>query len=746
MKGFVFINNKNKISSSPDEMKEHVINNLKGIKHEFKIISNNNMSLIYYTNEADDFSSLTNNNIIACPIGQFVTDKNQLIQNMLYLDDVEKRKLISELQGTFLLAFGNLNENRIDVFTHVTRIESAYFFESKDCIVIGSDPIIVSAMSNDKLVPEFQPSNFVSFFELGYFADEKTPYKDVRCLPENSHIIIENNYLSIYNIDDSYSNIFKEDINEDYITDLTDVFLKSLNIVPRDTKLTLGLTGGKDSRLIFTSLLKQGFDLDAFTFGFAESPDVVIAKEMAKYYGIQHTTKSPTVNDSQSIEIDLIKRLTDSMKATSGQIYAYENIHPLSDYKQKITVNGVAGEVLRGGYIIPPSYSTKTDKKHIINKFYRYSDLYIEPSNDYYHHLLDIKNNDDDYLISLYKQYLKYKCGRWSSDSRNGKGYLAENYMPFLDNQLVKLVMKAKPHNHYSGKLQFDLLKNIDDKSVKFRFETSRFNFEKSVPLENDFKEWYQRRPLYPTSKIGKYNWRLLSNNQEPLINTFREILISDSNNKIYDIVDKRKIERIFNSEIEYKHGRFIWALASMSTFINYVENNTRKNIDNKIKLEIPSDEIKELTPKMKLISLTDQFESLNSSLEISVSNKNGARNIQVVDAQRNPYIKTFSGKFNELPLKDDKASIKHSKAIRVNVTLGAVNQKLELYLILYSNKKRIQSFKFSPKIIGNEIVFDEKIDLNNDVEFYRLALKFPKSESSILFKLNYSFAEIFNS
>lgn len=213
MKGFVFITSKNKKVKLTEEVIKNTIDNLKGVKHDFKIISRENMTLVCYTNERISLETKKATNILACPIGQFVTDKKTVIHNLIHSTDLEKRSMVSTMQGTFLLAIGNLEKKRIDIFTHITRIESAYIFESTNDIVCGTDPIIVSALSNESLNSQFEPSNFVSFFELGYFADENTPYRNVRCLPENSHIIIEKNKLCIIPIDDSYNNIFQDNVN-----------------------------------------------------------------------------------------------------------------------------------------------------------------------------------------------------------------------------------------------------------------------------------------------------------------------------------------------------------------------------------------------------------------------------------------------------------------------------------------------------------------------------------------------------
>lgn len=745
MQGFVFVSNKKRNIPLPHETIKNSINKLKGINHKFKIISDEHLTLVYYTNEYERYPYETNDSFLACPIGQFTEERNLLVQNLSSKDNIGKRKIVSDLAGTFLIALGDLRQNKIDIFTHITRIESAYSYESEDIIIVGSDPIIISALSNKKMKPEFDSKNFIAFFEMGYFADESTPFKNVVCLPPNSHIMIESGSMKIKEIDNSYSNIFKEELTEDFNKVLTTAFLDSFDIIPSSSLINLGLTGGKDSRMIFYALLNKGYNLETFTSGFPENPDVIIADELANFYGIKHTVKNPVLNESTALDIHLEQRLVDSMVSTSGQIYAYENIHPLSHFKKNITVNGVAGEVLRGGYIIPENFSSKTDKNKLINKFYRYPEMYNQIDSKYLSHLQKLNNNHEDYLVNLYNHYLNYKCGRWSSDSRKGKGYLADNYMPFLDNQFVKLIMKVAPEELYSGKLQFNLLKSLDEQAVNFRFETTRFNFEKMFPLQNDYKGWYNRRPIYPTSKIGKYNWRVLANGQKSLINSFREILLTDKANPIYNVVDISNLDKLLSSNINYKYGRFIWALASMSTFINYINNNDIIDFKQSIKVDIPSDKVKVINPKIKLFDLNSKFIPLNDSLTVEQKENLGEVLIKTKKSEKNNYLKTFKGKFQDIPSNDEEASLKNIKSMRVNITMHITNEELILNILLYSKNQRKRNVKIKPELKKNRLVFDKEINIDEEISSYRLALKFPNKDMEREYLIEYAFVEMFS-
>src|SRR5699024_8917513 len=121
------------------------------------------------------------------------------------------------------------------------------------------------------------------FFELGYFGDENTPFDGVKAVPANTHIKVENHKVTYNDIDDSYHKTTTFDLDENHLEDIVNTLLNSFNILSNLDTVNIGLTGGKDSRLILLSLLEQGFKVNAFTNGFEDHPDVLIAQELANH-------------------------------------------------------------------------------------------------------------------------------------------------------------------------------------------------------------------------------------------------------------------------------------------------------------------------------------------------------------------------------------------------------------------------------------------------------------------------------
>jgi hypothetical protein len=110
----------------------------------------------------------------------------------------------------------------------------------------------------------------------------------------------------------------------------------------------LSLTGGKDSRLVAAALVAAEVPVRAKTHGFDGHPDVVIAAEIARRLGIEHTVTTPAAPGAQT---DALGRLRATVLVADGMLSAFENVgRPDPVPSMTVTAGGHGGELLRGGY------------------------------------------------------------------------------------------------------------------------------------------------------------------------------------------------------------------------------------------------------------------------------------------------------------------------------------------------------------------------------------------------------------
>jgi hypothetical protein len=110
----------------------------------------------------------------------------------------------------------------------------------------------------------------------------------------------------------------------------------------------LSLTGGKDSRLIAAALVKAGVPVVAKTHGFGDHPDVVVAAEIARRLGIEHSVRTPAAPGQR---VDVLGRIRATVLVADGMLSAFENVgRPDPAASPALTAGGHGGELLRGGY------------------------------------------------------------------------------------------------------------------------------------------------------------------------------------------------------------------------------------------------------------------------------------------------------------------------------------------------------------------------------------------------------------
>jgi len=736
MEGFLHIYNKNNKLEFKDNLFVNIIDTYKNAEHHFKIHRSENLIGIYYTNEYMNYPYNHSDSKLFCPVGQFAIDKIQLQSQIFSLSHSQVRKVISDLSGAFAISTVNLESEIIDVYTHVVRAEGVFIFEDSEKIIVGTDPLIVSVFSSDKLEPDFDASNFISFFEQGYFADENTPFKNVVSLPPNTHVQI-NKQVSYVDLDNTYDTAFQGQPTEDFFKEISTNFLNSFDIVQDKSKtIHSGLTGGKDSRLVLLALIDKGFNIQTHTTGFPDHPDVIVAQQLAELLEIPHEVRSRKLKEDNSINVDLEKRIKEITTASSGLITAYDSISTNTTFKDSKNFNGVAASVITGGFN-KFSHQINSNMAEAFKKpLYKFSEFYNEPDNKYSRFLEGFSKKHNDLGTLLHLFFLNYRTGRWTSDSRIAKSYGSNSYSVFLDNQLTKSAMKLNMKDLREEIIHYKLTEELNSNVLKVPFNRYRFAFEENGPRNpNDYDNWLKREPIYSKSKIGSYNWRSLGNNDKKLISAFKELILQDKNSIVFDVVNYNSIEKLLNSKLTNRTNKFIWSIASQIYYTDYMKKQNISPIE-KISLKTPSDKI--ITDKVpaKVIDLTPHYQPLNHSIELSANNS-----INFKDTEGNPYLKTYNGGFSKVP---DSFNLKGVKQARFNTNMELDNlENPRMSIIFYTKEKRFKTILLEAQYDNdNIVVFNDIVKIPKDAVYYRTAIYF-KDTNNKNHKLNYSYVEL---
>src|SRR5690606_36513326 len=121
--------------------------------------------------------------------------------------------------------------------------------------------------------PEFDPIGIAQFINHGYYLGERTPFADIRCLEPDSALELVADDFRIRRLSGTCG-IQRFSLSSRRAREISEVLVSSAAAM-RDRSINLGLTGGKDSRLMAAILSKAGVPFKSSTVGEPSDPHVI---------------------------------------------------------------------------------------------------------------------------------------------------------------------------------------------------------------------------------------------------------------------------------------------------------------------------------------------------------------------------------------------------------------------------------------------------------------------------------------
>lgn len=731
MKGYVLVVEKNNsLSNYYEKIKETFA---KFYKKTVNLTqkSNGNMTLYNFTNEDNDLIFAHDPYYFGVS-GDFLEDENSIFSKFILSSN--KDDYISKTGGIF--TFAAMHERKFALWNNVTRVDPVYWCETPERIVVGTKALLVHLLSFNLVKPEYDIRSFLSFLNNGFYCDEKTPFAGVNVLQNNSKFEIIDDRIKIKPIDNFENDMYSEVPNKKYFDEITDLFLDSFKFLKKSEKTyTLGLTGGKDSRLIVSAMNKLGLDINTVTNGYEDTPDVIIAKEIAGMLDLPHQVKMPSKGDP-CVNVNFYSRTSNIIKHCEGMLYSYENISGLSSNvfnNNKIQLGGQGGEILRGGYAKNVNISNQNQlQNHMFKGFLKYGDFFYEESlkeyKDFLNGFIEKQPKHFSFNDVLNKFYLHYRCGRWSGTARSAYKMGFNIYSPMFESRLVKKAQKLKTKYGANEQLIFNILSRVSPELVNVPFANDRWAFEKNAPYSRyDVEEWIKRKPVYPKTQQGNFNWRknVLLNYR----NHFREVIFSDDNSPLFDILDKKKLISLFDDRKNNSaaHDTLLWSLYTSSVLLSNTWFDNSKKFP-QIKINIPEKKTvdKIVLDEIRLIS-ANHIRPANKKVNIVHHNNISAvvewKNYEKEDRL---YFQIFDNSFAQPPSEKYKKDCSiRGKELEVHFEIEKYkmdNILLDVYFIQYNDSKRVGSDKFTLNIAEQRDLYKIKLSKNDNASQYKIA------------------------
>ena len=661
-----------------------------------------------------------------------------------------KDAFVTKIGGVFTLALFNKSTCSLNVWNNVTRVEPVYWCETESRVVVGTKALLVNLFAQRTESPVYDYNNFTSFLNNGFFCDEKTPFKDVQVLEPNSKITVENLRVKVSPIDDFFDSVYRVDPDNDFYDRITNDFLESFEVLKRhDLVYKMGLTGGKDSRLVAAAMSKIGLEAEVHTNGFNETPDVIVAKLLAEKLGFKHNVRPTSTSNKNHYNVDIFNRTVDAIRNTEGMLSSYENVSgSLRTFNyNKVDIGGQGGELLRGGYAKNVNITSDAQLIHFLKtRFNKYSELLKEdPLTNYNEFLINYvgKVSTEDPTDTLNRFYLEYRCGRWSGSSRSSYTSSHHSYAPFFDAKVVRNASVLKTKYGADEELIYNMLVRIAPELVEVPFADDRWAFEKNHPYSKyKTDQWEYKKPVTSLSKIGSFNWRknVLGNMNEE----FYRVIFANDNSPLFEIVDKTALENLFSSERTNlnKYDDFLWNAYTASVLFSN-EWLSPPKIPHEIRIELPDTqdvsldvkEFKLIKPK-HLTEVGQKVKVKSYSPEVAqISWKEATRNdklyFQVFD---NSFSSPASIKYEDLP------SLEKGKNYNVQFEIEKVDVgyfEIELYIMQFNGANKIKQESKVFKLWDKKEIHNLGFIRNEETSSFKLAFKIKNSLNSGSFMLN---------
>lgn len=442
----------------PDNVTNHLIH----------VSEDQRSAAFWYTNEVDGPVPVVEEKRVIYALGYPIPSHHELTK---LEESPNLHRAISMMNGRFSSAIFNLKDGNSAAAVPIARLDAIYHAESNDLSVIGNwSGSVSAAIQQDSIA--YEDEKLFGFLNSGHFIADETFYKGVSALPGYSTVLIADDRLTvnteIYQLIIESIESSEDDHYFDAIAEAMVSACHSANDLDRD--ITLNLSGGKDSRLLLAAFQAAGYKVHGRTYtgGSSNSSDVYVAKMVAAAAGITHETVpyalSP-LHGAMETEVDFYTRTHSLLRASDASVVAWVNQSYSPRFRNKIVLNGLGGELMRGGHASKSdqvALALKKPETTIMKRWGKFSKVFRPDLQQDFASLVQswMERVSPHKLNSLEVAdfaYLVTKLGRWGSAISRPGEISHKSFYPFLDNRLTTLIYKLPPRLRVGDHLIYKL-------------------------------------------------------------------------------------------------------------------------------------------------------------------------------------------------------------------------------------------------------------------------------------------------
>lgn len=478
-----------------------------------------------------------------------------------------------DLGGVFCLL--TIAPDLTEVQTPISNLQHCYHSEARQYHVLSNSAMVAHLLATGADRPRPAAERLGSLVACRWQSHWLTPYENVRLVPGDRVARLTRDGLAIGpELSAQQFDGVGQPLAESTLDDIAAELLDSLAPLERaGSDRSIGITGGKDSRLLLAAAHHRGLVNSCHTSGKSGHPDVVIGKRVAQALGLEHVATDTT-------EAARMPDLTRLREAAASAMRSFDlardawnpAFRPFPSKSDELTqserlassgVTGYGGELLRGGFL--KGKQINGDLKGYVlaqfkHYFLRFDDILSVRAREFHRQFLDENFISHVHSSScpgalLDRVYLQLRCGVWAAAGQgNGNNTAGERIVPLADNRLLRIVLGTT-----------NTMQRANDMVVTQI--TNRLCPElKAIPTLSELSTSELRNGGRIDEQSLNY-WKYMA--PTTLQPEFTSVIFSDAaaEGGLWDIVDRRKFESLYGSNEVFKNPRIkqLWSVYSLA-------------------------------------------------------------------------------------------------------------------------------------------------------------------------------------
>ena len=283
-------------------------------------------------------------------------------------------------------------------------------------------------------------------------------------------------------------------------------------------KIATALSGGYDSRLMLSLARNTGITPNVYVYGADGSPDVTVAKEIAKgqEFNINHINKANHPKPNTEIYADIVK---DTFYALDGfpneGIFDFGvNMITRRERAQKGTLilNGGGGEIYRNFFYLP---DRRYSFSELLDVFYsRYTKDFCTAEFDEREYRNNLKTKiklaigiTDERMTRPELEYVYpgFRLRYWTAKDNSNNNRIGSFLTPFICYETIQATLKVPLKYKTHGKFQGDLINHVNPKLAAYLSDYG-YRFNEPVPLGKKLKN---NMTIYRPAWLRKHSYAI---------------------------------------------------------------------------------------------------------------------------------------------------------------------------------------------------------------------------------------------